>query len=253
MLIQPAKIIELLEKYKIKINGVFHIGAHDCEELYFYERFLKINRDNVYWIEAIEKKVEQAKIRGIPNIYNLLITDSDNDNIDFNISNNVQSSSILELGMHMSEHPDIHYISKVNMKTQTIDTFFNINNINNIILNFWNLDIQGAELLALKGGINSLRHVDVLYLEVNEKELYSKCALINELDSFLLENNFQRMITQMTKHGWGDAIYISKKYIPQFSENKFKLFDNPTNLNQTSLQLQFKNVRNINLSKMNFL
>jgi hypothetical protein len=35
-----------------------------------------------------------------------------------------------------------------------------------------------------------------------------KCALIGEIDEFLLKNNFKRMITNMTIHGWGDAIYI---------------------------------------------
>jgi len=222
MLIQREKIIELIQKYKIKINGVFHIGAHECQEINFYEKFLGINKYNVYWIEAIEKKVKQAKNRRIPNVYNALITDTDNDNIDLNFANNEQSSSILELGeVHLLEHPDIYYRKKVNMKTQTVDTFFNVNKINNVTLNFWNLDIQGAELLALKGGINSLRYADVLYLEVNEKEVYSKCPLINELDSFLQENNFYRMMTKMTKHGWGDAIYISKKYIPEPEQESY--------------------------------
>jgi hypothetical protein len=62
--------------------------------------------------------------------------------------------------------------------------------------------------MALKGSIESIKHAKVLYLEVNEKELYTNCGLINEIDSFLAEYKFKRVLTSMTKHGWGDAMYI---------------------------------------------
>ena len=48
-----------------------------------------------------------------------------------------------------------------------------------------NIAIQGAELLALKGAIKSIKYAKALYLEVNEKELYKKGALIEEIDEFL--------------------------------------------------------------------
>lgn len=73
---------------------------------------------------------------------------------------------------------------------------------------FINLDIQGAELLALKGATSILPFVKAIYTEVNEKELYEGCALIEELDAYLKQNGFTRILTNMTKHGWGDALYI---------------------------------------------
>ena len=36
MLIDIEEIKKILFDYKISINGSFHVGAHDCEELYFY-------------------------------------------------------------------------------------------------------------------------------------------------------------------------------------------------------------------------
>ena len=62
--------------------------------------------------------------------------------------------------------------------------------------------------MALKGSIKSIKHVDVLYLEVNEKELYKNCGLITEIDTFLSTYNFKRVLTNMTPYGWGDALYI---------------------------------------------
>ena len=90
----------------------------------------------------------------------------------------------------------------------TLDTFFERENIDPTGYDFWNFDIQGAELLALKGALQSLRYAKVLYLEVNERELYKNCALISDIDEFLLQYNFKRVLTNMTQHGWGDALYL---------------------------------------------
>lgn len=207
MLITFEQINEILLSKNININGSFHIGAHDCEELTFYNK-LGLKNEDVVWIDAIPIKVEQAKNRGIPNVYNAVITDKDDEDIIFNVSNNVQSSSVLEFGTHSHEHPHVVYVDKLDKKSITIDSFFERNNIDASKYDFWNFDIQGAELMALKGASQSLKYAKALYLEVNEKELYKNCGLIGELDAFLSIYNFKRVLTNMTVHGWGDALYI---------------------------------------------
>jgi FkbM family methyltransferase len=207
MLINFEEIYKILLSKNININGCFHIGAHECEEIDFYNK-LGVKKEDIVWIDAIPSKVNEAIIRGIPNVYNAVITDKDDEEIEFNISNNVQSSSILEFGTHSQEHPSVVYVDKIKLKSITIDTFFEKNNIDISKYNFWNFDIQGAELMALKGAIQSIKYAKVLYLEVNEKELYKNCGLINEIDTFLSEYNFKRVLTNMTIHGWGDALYI---------------------------------------------
>lgn len=62
--------------------------------------------------------------------------------------------------------------------------------------------------IGLKRGVEALKHVNILYLEVNEKELYKDCALIGDIDDFVGRFGFTRLITKMTKNGWGDAIYV---------------------------------------------
>jgi FkbM family methyltransferase len=207
MLISFEEINKILLSNNIDIIGSFHIGAHDCEELSFYN-ILGIKNEDIVWIDAIPSKVDAAIKRGIPNVYNAVITDKDDENIIFNISNNVQSSSVLEFGTHSKEHPSVVYVKKIRQKSITIDTFFERNNIDASKYNFWNFDIQGAELMALKGATQSIKYAKALYLEVNEKELYQKCGLINEIDDFLSKYNFKRVLTKMTSHGWGDALYI---------------------------------------------
>ena len=200
-------IKKYLDLYSIKINGVLHIGAHDCEELDFYRK-LNISIENIVWLEAITDKVVNATAKGIPNVYKCVVSDKDNDSIVFNIANNGQSSSILELGTHVVRHPEVKYTTHTIEKSKTIDTFFTENNLKNSNYNFWNLDIQGAELLALKGGSNSLQNVDVIYIEVNIEQLYKNCPLIADIDMFLNQYGFKRIDTVITEWNWGDALYI---------------------------------------------
>jgi hypothetical protein len=207
MLISFEEINNILLSKNINIIGSFHLGAHECEELLFYNK-LGLKNDDVVWIDGIPSKVCEAINRGIPNVYNAVITDKDDEEIILNISNNVQSSSVLEFGTHSQEHPSVVYVDKIKQKSITIDTFFERNNIEASKYNFWNFDIQGAELMALKGSTKSIKYAKALYLEVNEKELYKNCPLVTDIDTFLSQYNFKRVLTNITQHGWGDALYI---------------------------------------------
>ena len=207
MLISFDEINFFFTKHNLQFKGVLHVGAHECEELSFYNK-LGIANEDVIWIDAIPEKVKHCKERGIPNVYNAIVTDKDDEYISFNMSNNGQSSSVLELGTHAQEHPHVVYIGKIDGKSVTIDTFFQRNNLDSSKCNFWNFDIQGAELMALKGATQSIQHADALYLEVNQNELYKGCALIGEIDAFLSTYKFTRVLTNFTQHGWGDALYI---------------------------------------------
>ena len=201
MLIDFFFINQVLTRYKINISGVLHVGAHECEELSFYNK-LNLTNNDVIWIEAILDKVNKAKNRGIPNVYSAVITDEDDKEITFNVSNNIESSSVLEFGTHSKEHPYVYYTDKFICETITIDTFVKKNNIDISKYDFWNLDIQGAELMALKGASESLKYTKAIYLEVNIDEVYKGCGKMNEIDEYLSKYGFNRVLTCMTPHGW---------------------------------------------------
>ena len=207
MILNLEEIQNILTSKKINIKGCFHVGAHDCEELPMYNSF-GIKDEDIIWVDALKFKVNESLMRGIPNVYHAVITDKDDEDVLFNIANNIQSSSILEFGTHSIEHPGVVFVDKIHQKSITIDTFFKRNNLDASKYDFWNFDIQGAELLALKGATETIKHAKVLYLEVNSKELYKDCALINEIDEYLSQFNFKRVLTNMTIHKWGDALYI---------------------------------------------
>lgn len=199
----------LIKKYNIrgKVKGIIHIGAHECEEKKDYERF-KIK--NVYWVEAMNDKVKMMKERYKNiNIYQAVISDKDDEEITLNISNNGQSSSILELGTHKEKHPTIHYIDKQVSKSKTLKTLIEEEKIDMNNVNFLNLDIQGAELKALKSMGDYLKKIDYIYTEVNSDYLYIDCCLIGEIDEYLGLFGFKRVEKKMCGDtGWGDAFYL---------------------------------------------
>ena len=210
MLISFEEINRILVSKNIDVHGSLHIGAHECEEMGFYNK-LGIQKENIVWIDAIPSKVAEATLKGIPNVYAAVITDKDDKDVVFHISNNVQSSSVLEFGTHSKEHPSVVYVSKFTSKSITIDTFFQRNGLDASKYDFWNFDIQGAELMALKGAVNCIKYAKAIYLEVNVNELYKGCGLIQEIDAFLWQYNFKRVLMNITQYGWGDALYILEK------------------------------------------
>ena len=115
---------------------------------------------------------------------------------------------MFEFGTHKIHHPQIRYINKIKLKTLRLDTIYADNDISNNFANFLNIDIQGAELLALKGMGDLLDNFDYLYLEVNKEEVYKDCPLVEDIDEYLKKWNFKRVQTSWKWANWGDAFYI---------------------------------------------
>jgi len=196
----------LVKKYNIQFKGILHVGAHECEELSDYEKY--ISRDKILWVEAIPEKVIFCKNKySNINIEQAVVSDTI-ETIEFKISNNGQSSSILDLGLHQKHHPHIHYITTFTCETKLLKDIIQKYDID---YNFLNFDIQGAELKALKGMEQYLEKVDYLYTEVNSNYVYNGCALIGELDEYLKQFGLQRVETRWTEYEWGDAFYIRQK------------------------------------------
>ena len=187
------------------IKGILHIGAHELEERIHYNN-IGIDDSKIIWIEGNPAIVEQNKNKGV-TIYQALI-DEEEKEIMFYITNNGHSSSILELGTHANAYPNIKVTEPIKLKTIRLDNFFETNNIDPNNYDFWNLDIQGAELRALKSAGKYLENVKYIYTEVFIKELYKGSALLPDVDAFLKIHGFTRIATQLHDVGWGEAFYF---------------------------------------------
>jgi len=198
---------ELSKKYNIELKGILHVGAHLCEEINVYEKYLP--RNKILWVEALYDKVEISKKKYKNLQIEFALVSDKNEIVNWNVSNNGQSSSILELGLHKIFHPDIYYIKSGLREAKPLR---DIINKYDIPYNFINLDIQGAELIALKGMEEYLENIDYIYTEVNCDYVYKECALITDIDNYLQNFGFIRVETFWFEDcKWGDAFYIKNK------------------------------------------
>ena len=206
----------IIKDYNLDIKGIIHIGACRGEEIFSYFRN---GIKKVVLVEANINLINRLKFKCF--IYNKLFnmdikienfaaSDRSGNKIKLNIANNTQSSSILKLGKHSDLYPEIKYINEMEVETNTINQIFQ-NKYNIKEFNFMNLDIQGAELLALKGSGNILRYIDAIYTEVNLDEIYLNCARIEDIDKYLEIFGFERVLLATPESDlWGDALYVKK-------------------------------------------
>jgi FkbM family methyltransferase len=200
----------LFPKYDIKPKGVLHVGANVGEEAPVYD---ELGIKNVIWIEANDKLIPKLSATASKYGHQVIhecVGDVNGEEVVFHISNNAgQSSSILELGTHKTAHPEVHYIEDVQMKMTRIDALPIADGFKEF--DFLNIDLQGAELKALRGMGELLKRFKWAYLEVNQAELYKGCALVEDIDMYMIGYGFRRAETKWCGNtGWGDALYIKK-------------------------------------------
>lgn len=204
---------ELYDRYHLNVTGVLHVGCHLAEEAPAYAAQ---GITNVVWVEGNPDLID--RIKAILPQYNgqrvveALVGELEGEEVTFHITDDPQhtamSSSILELELHKKHAPWVVEVEQKKLRTTTIDNLVFANEVRDC--NFINLDIQGAELLALKGGENFLETCDYVYTEVNTNFLYKGCVLLPELDGWLGQRGFVRRDTVMTPAEWGDAFYVKR-------------------------------------------
>ncbi|GDZ95224.1 methyltransferase FkbM family protein [Planktothrix agardhii CCAP 1459/11A] len=205
---------QLCRQHSITPRGIIHVGAHEGSEVEYY---LAMGAQRVLFIEANPTVFErlQTNIAQYPNVQALNYAIShENGTVTLRVTSFDQSSSILPLKHHLDIYPTIQETEQVTVPSRTLDTLLQELGLNPADFNILNIDIQGAELLALQGATNWLQYVEAINTEVNYKELYEGCALIDDLDEFLERYGFQRIATITPHHpDWGDAFYIKKPVI----------------------------------------
>ena len=199
---------ELQSRFGISPSGVLHVGAHLAEESSEYERAGWSPINQVIWVESQSALVQQLTRKLDParnKIINATVWSEAGLTMNFHVANNSQSSSLLALGTHEQTYPEIHFDFDLPVMTSRLDEL--IEEPDDI--SFLNLDIQGAELEALKGLGVRIHKVKWIYSEVNKTEVYKGCARIEDLDRYLTEYSFVRVATRWADgYGWGDALWV---------------------------------------------
>ena len=205
---------KLCRENSIKPRGIIHLGAYEGTEINAYK---EMGIEKVLFVEANPEVFQrlQKKMAAMPEaiVANYAICDRDGF-VDLHLAANEQSSSILSANQESDQSVFTREISRVTVEAKTLDNLLRELNLSPEDLNLLNIDIQGAELLALRGASNALKFVDGINIEVNYEEIYRGCPLIDELDEFLEKLGFQRVATTTPyHHSWGDAFYVKKPTI----------------------------------------
>tara|TARA_B100000424_G_scaffold226937_1_gene187565 strand:- start:368 stop:1096 length:729 start_codon:yes stop_codon:yes gene_type:complete len=178
-------------------TGIIHLGAHRGTEAEIYNWFGK----NVIWIEASPEIFESLK----ENLFfyknqkpiQALLNDKDGELINFNISNyDGACSSIFNFtdeirNSEQWKNRDHKMIKSINLKSITLDTLLKNENILTKDYNHWVLDLQGAELLVLKGSEKSLKNCKSLLIEVSTKQFYSNGDMWLDIKKWLNQRGFK--------------------------------------------------------------
>ncbi len=173
-----------------KCNGIIHVGAHRATEAAVYDWFQK----KIIWIEAnpliFQDLIDNIYLFHNQKAFNYLFHNTDDEKLNFYISNNDSaSSSIFKFGEE-SFNDNLKTINTLKLKTKKFDTFVDEQKINIDEYNFWIIDAQGAELLIMNGAKESLKKCKSIYIEVSTKDYYANGARYSDLKNFLASSNF---------------------------------------------------------------
>jgi FkbM family methyltransferase len=203
--------------HHFNVQSVLHIGAHIGEEATTYSENGVLD---VTWFEANQEllphlKANISRFQMKHQIIGCALWHT-NEHLKFNITNNMQSSSVFELGSHKDHYPQIQVQESREIQAFRFDSISASGLVKGDSFHFLNIDTQGAELAILKGFGDLLfgDSIKGIYLEVNKELLYTDIPLVDEIDSYLLKFGFHRIISKWTDAGWGDAFYL-KEYSSQ--------------------------------------
>jgi FkbM family methyltransferase len=199
----------LVDKYGIPVFGILHVGAHKGEEVKIYKG---LGIKHGVFIEPISENYAELcnQIEGFGDYqaFQMAAGDKDTETTIFCASNDLQSSSLLKPVDHLTQNPEITFDSTELVKMKRLDSL----NLSKH-LNFWVIDVQGFELAVLTGAGSQLDFCDYLYIELNRANVYDECAKVEEIDDFLSNHGFKRVITRWWDI-WGDGFYVRGNKLP---------------------------------------
>ena len=229
-----SQSVPIEEELKFLLNTdakltIFEIGACEGEDSIKYSRLFKNSQiyafeplpDN---IKLIQKNLLQYEITNVL-YYNKALSSKEgiaefhvsegrpNNAVDSDWDYGNKSSSLLAPAKHLEIVDFIQFNKKIEVQTTTLNSFCKINNI--AIIDFIHMDVQGAELMVLEGASEIMASIKVIWLEVSKVEIYRNQPLEEDVKIFMIKNNFV-LLKNSLEGLWGDQLYISKLFYPEY-------------------------------------
>ncbi len=225
------RFIDIVLKFypKNNVSTIVELGARDCTETLEFNKIFP--KADIFTFECNPNTLPICK-RRIKGIDKITLIDKAVTNFVGKVKfypinksktrttwadGNQGASSLYRAS---GNYPVEEYVQdEIDVQAITIMKFMNEYKLNDIDL-LW-MDIQGAELSALKGAHNYLRQIKFIHLEVEFMQIYAEQPLFKEIKRFLTRHGF--FLNSFTNFGEfsGDAIFVNRKIIPLLERPKF--------------------------------
>jgi hypothetical protein len=140
---------------------------------------------------------------------NEAVSDGEYD-VEFRISsNNGESSSIFDFKDHSDIYPSVKEAGRIKTRTISLPNMMTKYSLDPDKYDFLVMDIQGAEMHALRGMESILNKFKFIVLEVSIFELYASQGTFDDILKFLMKHGFSLVDLEMHDAGWGDALFTS--------------------------------------------
>jgi FkbM family methyltransferase len=190
-----------LDDFLFEVPAVVHVGAHTGEERARYA----LHGVKVLWVEPIVEMFNElvANIAKYPEqrAVRELLTDRDGEEYDFNISSNKgASSSVLPLAQHREMWPGIDYVERRRLCGITLQTLFERERLSPREYQALVMDVQGAELMVLRGAGKLLEEFRFVQAEAADFEAYTGGARLEDLQAYLRDAGFREVRRREFNH-----------------------------------------------------
>lgn len=203
--------LEIIDR--TKPTCIIEIGAFSAE---FSRKLREINKNlkifafeaNTYNFDVFSNKYD-FKERNI-NYINKAISDK-NEVITFNIQKKINekevspirgNNSILERNQINTEYEEVY------VESTSLSCFIEQNSLENEKISLW-IDVEGANQQVLKGCEKVLNKINLIFIEVEEKEFWKEQWLESDVNEFMSKNNFTLIARDGEYEKQYNQIYIN--------------------------------------------
>jgi FkbM family methyltransferase len=201
---------------------VFDVGACEAEDAIRYALFFPHPR--VYAFEPLPANVAKA----VANVNRLDVQDrvevvaialsDQNGTAELHVSSghpdNIErdgswdygnkSSSLLSPAGVKATTKWLEWNEVISVETATLDDFCRSRDIHRV--DFLHVDVQGAELMVLEGAKSILPTVQMIWIEVEQKQLYTGQPLLDDVERFMRAQGFAKVLDAVGEVD-GDQLY----------------------------------------------
>ena len=217
------KLKELLGK---SIKQVIDVGAHKGEFIIKINRLFNIQgalsfEPNPRVFSVLNKKTNYLQNKKILKTFNLGIGENNKKEI-LNINIESSSSSINKLNKQsnyfLRKYRVLNFFKNKNItepiqiKIEKLSDILKKNELKEIDL--LKIDTEGYELSVLRGVINNLKDIKVIYFEHHFDDMIIKNYKLSDIHSLLIENNFKKYFkVKMNFRKSFEYIYYNKNLL----------------------------------------